>query len=114
MRAGPARGCAAQASNRRPPSSSPPPPPTAGPRGRPCVGGCTTDTVPGPRGAWARPVHRGVLRRAQAVLVHTEEARALVETWGTSALLLPDDLPDAAQAEPRPAASRPTVLVAGS
>jgi glycosyltransferase involved in cell wall biosynthesis len=81
---------------------------------RPLVVDCHTDTFHGRRWAWALPVHRWLLRRARAVLVHTEEARALVEAWGVPALLLPDDVPEPAQASARPAHSRPTVLVAGS
>jgi glycosyltransferase involved in cell wall biosynthesis len=55
-----------------------------------------------------------VLRRAKVVLLHTQEAEALVSAWGARALLLPDDLPDASEASPQPRAAGPSVLVAGS
>ena len=57
--------------------------------GRPFVVDCHTGAFHGRRWAWARPVHRWLLRRAQAVLVQTEEASALVETWGMTPLLAP-------------------------
>jgi glycosyltransferase involved in cell wall biosynthesis len=82
--------------------------------GRPFVADCHTETFHGARWAWARPLHRWLLRRAEVALVHTEEAQELLERWGTPALLLPDDLPDPADAEPRAPAARPVVLVAGS
>ena len=50
----------------------------------------------------------------RAALVHTDEALALVEGWGAPALLLPDDLPDPADAGPAEPSGRPTVMVAGS
>jgi glycosyltransferase involved in cell wall biosynthesis len=81
---------------------------------RPFVVDCHTDTFHGRRWAWARPLHRWLLRRAEVALVHTEDAAALLERWGTPALLLPDDLPDPAQAEPRPPLTGPAVVVAGS
>jgi len=86
-------------------------------RARPLVVDCHTDTFHGSRWRWARPLHRWLLRRSRAALVHTEEALELVEGWDVPALLLPDDVPDAvgAAAGPSPEPSaRPTVLVAGS
>lgn len=82
--------------------------------GRPYLVDCHTDTFDSPRWAWARPLHRWLLRRAEVALVHTDEARALLERWGARVLLVPDDVPDPAQAAPRPPAARPAVLVAGS
>lgn len=84
-------------------------------RRRQLVVDCHTDTFYSRRWRWARPIHRWLLRRATVALVHTVEARALVDGWGAPVLLLPDDLPTASDAEPRrPAPDRPTVLVAGS
>jgi len=89
---------------------------------------CHTDTFHARRWRWARPLHRWLLRRSRAALVHTDEALELVQGWGVRGLLVPDDVPDAEEAEPvsggvpgDPAApcrtslpARPTVLVAGS
>ena len=84
-------------------------------RARRFVIDCHTGTFHSPRWRWARRVHRWLLRRATAGLVHTQEAQELVRDWGAAALLLPDDLPSASDAERRvPAPTRPTVLVAGS
>jgi glycosyltransferase involved in cell wall biosynthesis len=84
-------------------------------RHRQLVVDCHTGTFHSRRWGWARPIHRWLLRHATAALVHTEEARELVQSWGAPALLLPDDLPCPADAEPRAAGSTgPTVLVAGS
>src|SRR5437879_2473500 len=55
---------------------------------------CHTDTFHSPRWRWALPIHRWLLRRATAALVHTEEALEIVAGWGAPALLLPDPLPD--------------------
>jgi glycosyltransferase involved in cell wall biosynthesis len=82
--------------------------------GRPLVVDCHTDAFHGGRWAWARPLHRWLFRRSRVALVHTAEALALVRGWGAPGLLLPDDLPGPDEAEARPPASRPTVLVAGS
>jgi glycosyltransferase involved in cell wall biosynthesis len=75
-------------------------------RRRQLVVDCHTDTFHSPRWSWARPIHRWLLRRVVAALVHTEEARELVQSWGAPALLLPDDLPAPADAIPPP--SHPT------
>jgi glycosyltransferase involved in cell wall biosynthesis len=89
-------------------------------RGAALVIDCHTDTFHAPRWRWARPLHRWLLRRSRAALVHTEEALELVRAWGARGLLVPDDLPgpeEAAGGIPVPAdvpSSRPTVLVAGS
>jgi glycosyltransferase involved in cell wall biosynthesis len=84
-------------------------------RHRQLVIDCHTDTFHSRKWGWARPIHRWLLRRAAAALVHTDEARELVASWGAPALLLPDDLPAPADAEPRRSESwGPTVLVAGS
>ncbi|HXM56513.1 MAG TPA: glycosyltransferase, partial [Candidatus Dormibacteraeota bacterium] len=82
-------------------------------RGRPLVVDCHTGTFHARRWAWARPLYRRLLRRCRAVLVHTDEALALVRGWGAPGLLLPDDLPQA-PAGPAPAPATATVLVAGS
>jgi glycosyltransferase involved in cell wall biosynthesis len=98
-------------------------PPVAGPlvaalwcavRRRPLVLDCHTDTFHSGPWAWARPLHRWLLRRSLAGLVHTDEALDLVRSWGAPGLLLPDDVPSPADAEARPPASAATVLVAGS
>src|SRR5262245_33027634 len=83
-------------------------------RQRPLVIDCHTDTFYSRRWRWARMLHRWLLRHSRAALVHTEEALALVRRWGAPGLLVPDDLPERGQAEPRPHSARPTVLVAGS
>jgi glycosyltransferase involved in cell wall biosynthesis len=75
---------------------------------------CHTGAFHSRRWAWARPLHRWVLRRATAVLVHTEDALALVKGWGTAGLLVPDDLPRPEDAQEGPAPARPMILVAGS
>jgi glycosyltransferase involved in cell wall biosynthesis len=83
-------------------------------RGRPLAIDCHTGAFHSARWRWARPLHRWLLRRSRAALVHTDEALRLVDAWGAPALLLPDDVPDAYGAEARAPAARPTVLVAGS
>jgi glycosyltransferase involved in cell wall biosynthesis len=75
---------------------------------------CHTDAFHAARWRWARPLHRFLLRRARAALVHTEEAEELVRTWGAPGLLLPDDVPDVTQAGVAAGSERPVVLVAGS
>jgi glycosyltransferase involved in cell wall biosynthesis len=59
-------------------------------------------------------LHRLLFRSAAAVLVHTEADEELLHAWGVKGFLLPDDVPDVAQAAAAERASRPTVLVAGS
>ncbi|TMB99293.1 MAG: glycosyltransferase family 4 protein [Chloroflexi bacterium] len=85
-------------------------------RGRQLVVDCHTGAFHSGKWAWARPIHRVLLRRAKVVLLHTEDAEALVATWGARALLLPDDVPDASDAEQieRQSGSYRRVLVAGS
>lgn len=73
---------------------------------------CHTGSFSG-RWAWARAIHRLLLRRADAVLLHNEPSLALVESWGAPGLLFPDDVPDPAQASNEPT-SGAEVLVAGS
>jgi glycosyltransferase involved in cell wall biosynthesis len=75
---------------------------------------CHTGAFHSTRWAWARPIHRILLRRAKAVLLHTEELETLVRSWGARAVLVPDDLPSVREAQPQPPATRPRVVVAGS
>jgi glycosyltransferase involved in cell wall biosynthesis len=75
---------------------------------------CHTGAFHSSKWGWARPIHRWLLRRVRVVLLHTDEAEALVRGWGAPALLLPDDLPEAGDASPHVRASGPCVLVAGS
>jgi hypothetical protein len=76
---------------------------------------CHTAALHSPKWGWTLPLHRLLFRRVDLVLVHTEEDEAWVRRWGVPVLLLPDDLPDAAQAEPsRPRTAVPRVVVAGS
>lgn len=75
---------------------------------------CHTGAFHSSKWGWARPIHRWLLRRVQVVLLHTDEAEALVRGWGARALLLPDDLPDSHDAGPYERADHPSVLVAGS
>src|SRR5215469_11502644 len=83
-------------------------------RRRPLVVDCHTGTFHSRRWAWARPLYRQLLPHCRAVLAHTDEALALVRSWGAPGLLLPDDVPGAADAsEPRPS-HEVAVLVAGS
>jgi glycosyltransferase involved in cell wall biosynthesis len=83
-------------------------------RGRDLAVDCHTGAFHSHRWAWARPLHRWVLRRSPAVLVHTDEALELVRAWGAAGLLVPDDLPEPEEAAARSAAEQATVLVAGS
>ncbi len=75
---------------------------------------CHTGAFHSSKWAWARPIHRWLLRRVRVVLLHTDEAEALVRGWGARALLLPDDLPESRDAGPHARSSNPCVLVAGS
>ena len=83
-------------------------------RRRPLVIDCHTGTLESTKWGWADPLHRWLMRRASATLLHTEQALSVVEGWGAPALLMPDDLPEASEAAALPAAERQTVLVAGS
>jgi glycosyltransferase involved in cell wall biosynthesis len=81
-------------------------------RGRAYVVDCHTDAFHSRRWRWARAIHKRLFRQARLVLLHTESARRLVAQWDGESILLPDDLPDPALAEPMP--RRPlAVLVAG-
>jgi hypothetical protein len=82
---------------------------------------CHTGAFHSTKWAWARPIHRWLLRRVRVVLLHTEELEALVSTWGARAMVLPDDLPNAGDAIPQAGdASQQdrtpgrTVVIAGS
>jgi glycosyltransferase involved in cell wall biosynthesis len=75
---------------------------------------CHTGAFHSRKWAWARPLHRWLLRRVRVVLLHTEELEALVSTWGARAMVLPDDLPSAGDAAPRAKARGSSVLIAGS
>jgi glycosyltransferase involved in cell wall biosynthesis len=63
---------------------------------------------------WTVPIHRVLFRRADAVLLHTEEDESRVRGWGAPALLLPDDLPELSQAALLPPPGAPRVVLAGS
>ncbi len=75
---------------------------------------CHTDAFDSSRWRWARPLHRWLLRRALAVLLHTEYATMRVAAWGAPASLVPDDLPTHGDAGSGIVHDRPTVVVAGS
>jgi glycosyltransferase involved in cell wall biosynthesis len=75
---------------------------------------CHTGAFHSPKWAWARPLHRWLLRRVRAVLLHTDELEALVTGWGARAMVVPDDLPSADEARPQERDGRTRVLIAGS
>jgi hypothetical protein len=76
---------------------------------------CHTAALHSPKWGWTLPLHRLLFRRADLVLVHTEEDEAWVGRWGVPVLLVPDDLPDATQAHAaHRRAAVPRVVVAGS
>jgi glycosyltransferase involved in cell wall biosynthesis len=75
---------------------------------------CHTGAFHSSKWAWARPLHRWLLRRVRVVLLHTEELEALVSAWGARAMLFPDDLPSAVDASPQTGALGRSVLIAGS
>jgi glycosyltransferase involved in cell wall biosynthesis len=75
---------------------------------------CHTGAFHSSKWAWARPLHRWLLRRVRVVLLHTEELEALVSTWGARAMLFPDDLPSAGDASPQAGSRGTSVLIAGS
>jgi glycosyltransferase involved in cell wall biosynthesis len=81
---------------------------------RPLVVDCHTGAFHSSRWAWARPVHRWLLRRVRVVLLHTEELREMVASWGAPAILVPDDLPDISEANPPVSVDRQRVSIAGS
>ena len=75
---------------------------------------CHTGAFHSWKWAWARPLHRWLLRRVRVVLLHTEELKALVHGWGARAMLLPDDLPSTRDACPQDKPRGDRVVVAGS
>lgn len=75
---------------------------------------CHTDTFHSRKWRWALPLHRWLTHRARAVLLHTEEAEVLVRRWGSPAILLPDDLPEAREATAQPVGLLPRIVVAGA
>jgi glycosyltransferase involved in cell wall biosynthesis len=75
---------------------------------------CHTGAFHSRKWAWARPLHRWLLRRVRVVLLHTEELEALVHGWGARSMLLPDDLPTAGEASPQEKTRGARVVVAGS
>ena len=81
---------------------------------RPLVVDCHTTAFHSRKWGWARPLHRFLLRRAVAVLLHTDDAQQEVAAWGAPAVLLPDDVPSLSDAATQPASETPRVLVAGS
>jgi len=62
-------------------------------RGKPLVVDCHPGAFRSRRWTSAQPVYRRLLPRCRAVLVHADEALALVRSWGAPGLLLPDELP---------------------
>lgn len=83
-------------------------------RGRRLVLDCHTGAFHSREWRWSLPIHRWLGRRAAVTLLHTERMEAEVRSWGATALLLPDDVPDPSQAEARPRGDRPRVVVAGA
>jgi hypothetical protein len=81
---------------------------------RPLVVDCHTGAFHSSKWAWARPIHRWLLRRVHVVLLHTEELREMVESWGARAMLVPDDLPDVSEASPPASVRGQRVSIAGS
>jgi len=75
---------------------------------------CHTTAFHSRKWGWALPLHRWLARSSAVVTVHTERARDEVSEWTAATLLLPDDVPDAAIAEPQPRATRDRIVVAGS
>jgi glycosyltransferase involved in cell wall biosynthesis len=63
---------------------------------------------------WSLQLIKLACRSAVAALVHTREDEDVVRAWGATALLLPDDIPDAGLASPQPQFNRPCIVVAGS
>jgi glycosyltransferase involved in cell wall biosynthesis len=81
---------------------------------RPMVIDCHTTALHSRKWGWALPVHRLLMWRAQAVIVHTEEAEAEVKGWTPRVVLVPDDLPEPVSILPQRSDTRASVLVAGS
>ena len=74
---------------------------------------CHTGAFHSRRWRWARPIHRALLRRTQAALVHSEEDEAMVRAWGAPVLLLPDDLPDFGPPVAASSAGNHRIVIAG-
>jgi len=51
-------------------------------RRRPLVVDCHTGTLGSAKWGWADPLHRWLMRRASATLLHTEQALSVAEGWG--------------------------------
>lgn len=75
---------------------------------------CHTGAFHSRKWAWARPLHRWLLRRVRVVLLHTDELEAMVTGWGARAMVLPDDLPNPSEASPQPQGVGRRVVIAGS
>jgi glycosyltransferase involved in cell wall biosynthesis len=80
----------------------------------PLVVDCHTGAFHSRKWAWARPLHRWLLRRVRVALLHTEELEVLVSMWGARALLVPDDLPTVAEASHEVRGANTRVVIAGS
>ncbi len=74
---------------------------------------CHTGTFHSRRWHWALPMQRAILRRARAVLVHSEADERLVAGWRAPVMLLPDDLPQSSDAVADARGARPRILIAG-
>ena len=75
---------------------------------------CHTGAFHSRKWAWARPLHRFILRRARLALLHTYEAATEVQRWGIRTLVVPDDVPDGKGIDPASRSAQPLVVVAGS
>ena len=80
----------------------------------PLIVDCHTGAFHSRKWAWARPLHRLVLRRARLALLHTDQGAAEVASWGVRTLVLPDDMPDPSEAGLERQTERPVIVVAGS
>jgi hypothetical protein len=74
---------------------------------------CHTGTFHSARWRWALPLQRAILRRARAVLVHSEADERLVLSWHAPVILLPDDLPQPSDAVAEARGRLPRILIAG-
>jgi glycosyltransferase involved in cell wall biosynthesis len=75
---------------------------------------CHTGAFHSRKWAWARPLHRFILRRAGLAMLHTHEAATEVERWGVRTLVVPDDVPEGREAQLPERSNRKVVVVAGS
>lgn len=75
---------------------------------------CHTSAFRGWKWSWSLPLHRLVARNATAMVAHIEEDVATIRSWGVTAMMLPSDLPDVAEALPQPRGAHARVVVAGS